>query len=412
MLSRMDKISFSGMAPSSSHRGAPKLEPAQQLENSRPLDSVELLNGAKGIQPLESVQPANASQQRALFLAGEIEQPEFRYHEPAREAHAQIEESLHGIVFSDDTIGRLQSKKRAELIELSRVATHPGNAAVVKAATLAVYGRPSRKLVAQAKRLLELLPATPAQKTAKVTLGPRMSKELLKYGLEDWQLTESTGGSTHVDPANKEVVVPQGRKVGQHIAERLAVHEVGVHVLRAANGYEQPDPLFAVGTAGYEATEEGLAAYGEVLSGTSEPNVLRKYAARVLAVDSVAEGSDFRSTFEMLKEQGLSLNQSWDVALRVHRGGGYLKDHIYLEGLMDVRDYAKRGGDLRKLFVGKVSLEDLPLVDRMLAAGELKFPRRLPDFVRSVPPDNPLLQVLDEASSAPSNRADRGSVSL
>ncbi len=365
-------------------------------------EPMDLLVGAQVIQPLEMVQPTNAAKQKKLFLSGQIEEPDFTYPAPAEKANIEVARALDGLVFEDGTLGQLQDKKRSELLALNLIAAHPGDSAIVKAATQAVYGRPSLRLVAQAQKLLEILPVpAKAPDGERVSLGRRLSDELASYGLDDWKLTESNGGSTHVDPANKQVVVPVGRDVASVVAERLAVHEVGVHALRAANGYQQPDSIFALGTAGYEATEEGLAAYAEIVSGTTDSGVLRKYAARVLAVESVAEGKDFRETFDMLSEQGLSKNQAWDVSLRVHRGGGYLKDHIYLEGLMGVRDYAKSGGDLRKLFVGKVSLDDLPTVDRMLASGDLKLPKHLPHFMSQKNlAANPLLAALDEASGA------------
>ena len=70
--------------------------------------------------------------------------------------------------------------------------------------------------------------------------------------------------------------------------------------------------------------------------------------------------------------------RAFGVTVRAHRGGGYAKDHVYLTGFLAVRKYVAEGGDLRLLFVGKCSLNDVPLVRELLAAGKLKEPQYYP----------------------------------
>ena len=63
--------------------------------------------------------------------------------------------------------------------------------------------------------------------------------------------------------------------------------------------------------------------------------------------------------------------------MRVFRGGGYTKDVVYLRGLAALLDHLGRGGDLEILYVGKVALEFIDLVEelrwrRVLAAPALR----------------------------------------
>ena len=53
------------------------------------------------------------------------------------------------------------------------------------------------------------------------------------------------------------------------------------------------------------------------------------------------------------------------------------------------------GGDLRKLFVGKVAVQDLPTVDLLMAGGRLKPPTHFPHFLQN-PQPSPLLSILKQ----------------
>jgi hypothetical protein len=82
-----------------------------------------------------------------------------------------------------------------------------------------------------------------------------------------------------------------------------------------------------------------------------------------------------------MKTYGFDDDLSWDLAVRVYRGGGFVKDHVYLEGYLMVKKFLSEGGDVRKLYVGKVGLDDLSLVDDLLLNGVIREPAILPDFL-------------------------------
>lgn len=164
----------------------------------------------------------------------------------------------------------------------------------------------------------------------------------------------------------------------------LLHHEIGTHILTYYNGLAQPLSQFHLGMARYEETQEGLAVLSEYLCGGLTLGRLRMLAGRVAAVDSVVQGADFVETWRLLAEtHGFARRQAFTIAMRVHRGGGLTKDVVYLRGLISLLDYAAEGGELDDLFVGKIALEDIDIVEelrwrKIVSPGRLR-PRYLDD---------------------------------
>ena len=67
--------------------------------------------------------------------------------------------------------------------------------------------------------------------------------------------------------------------------------------------------------------------------------------------------------------------------MRVYRAGGFTKDAIYLRGLIALLEHIAAGGMLDLLFLGKFSLEDLPLVEDLSHRGLLAPARIMPRYL-------------------------------
>ena len=93
------------------------------------------------------------------------------------------------------------------------------------------------------------------------------------------------------------------------------------------------------------------------------------------------ENWDIEDAFDRLRGYGLTEDQAWNVTLRAYRGGAYIKDHIYLQGLQEVREFVDNDGDFKTLYVGKVGIKHLDLVRSLLDEGVLKEARHVPDFI-------------------------------
>ncbi|MBW9120763.1 DUF1704 domain-containing protein [Microbacterium trichothecenolyticum] len=156
----------------------------------------------------------------------------------------------------------------------------------------------------------------------------------------------------------------------------LLQHEVGTHLVTHVNGLAQPIHMLGAGLAHYDETQEGLAVLAEIACGGLTASRLRQLAARVVAVHALVGGASFVETHRLLTGHGLPAGSAYSVAMRVYRAGGFTKDAIYLRGLLALLDHVARGGALDLLFLGKFSLEDLPLVQE-LAERELLAPARI-----------------------------------
>lgn len=168
---------------------------------------------------------------------------------------------------------------------------------------------------------------------------------------------EIRNGTSGIVTVHGTLLVGRSLRVSAHRALALVQHEVGTHVLTFLNGMVQPLSLLGVGLDGYEALQEDLALLAELFAGGLDRKRLRLIAARVLAARSVEEGAEFVETFRLLRSEArLRPKRAFFVAMRVHRGGGFIKDHIYLEGLQHILGYVRNGGDLELLWSGKVAI--------------------------------------------------------
>lgn len=180
-----------------------------------------------------------------------------------------------------------------------------------------------------------------------------------------------------------ELSVGKNLRISEERVNALIQHEVGTHMLTYCNGRIQPLRLMYSGFAGYDQLQEGLAVLSEFLVGGLNINRLRLLAARVLAVNALIHGADFIECFNLLQnEHGFGGKTSFNITMRVFRGGGYTKDAIYLKGLIQVLNYIKEGGDITHLYAGKYALEHLPLIEELTHL-RILHPPVLPDYLLS-----------------------------
>jgi len=165
-------------------------------------------------------------------------------------------------------------------------------------------------------------------------------------------------------------------------------HEIGTHVVTHYNGRQQPFQQLYAGMAGYEELQEGLAVLSEYLVGELDINRMRLLAARVIAANSVTNGANYIETFELLtQEYNFKAHTAFMISLRVHRGGGYIKDMVYLRGFSQLLDYLKKhDNDIHEsfniLYTGKVSLEFLPLIEELSWREVIKPARLKPRYLQ------------------------------
>ena len=172
-----------------------------------------------------------------------------------------------------------------------------------------------------------------------------------------------------------QLLIGRGTTIPATRVNALIQHEVGTHMLTYYNGRAQPLKLLCTGLAGYDALQEGLAVLAEYLVDGLTVARLRVLAARVVAAHCLVEGASFLDVFELLRDgYRFEPRTAYTIAMRTFRGGGLIKDVIYLRGLRELTHYLREGGDLTPLYVGKIALHHLPLIQELEQRGILRAP--------------------------------------
>ncbi|MEQ7872421.1 tyrosine/phenylalanine carboxypeptidase domain-containing protein [Sphingomonas sp. ASV193] len=171
-------------------------------------------------------------------------------------------------------------------------------------------------------------------------------------------------------------------RVAERRVDPLLAHEISVHLLTGHNGAHQGLSLFSTGLAGYEEIQEGLGVFAEwAVGGLTVPR-LRLLAGRVVAVDAMLGGADFGETYRLLHaEYGLGRRRAFQIAARVHRGGGLAKDAIYLRGFERVMEWVADGGSLDPYWRAKIAPVHVPVLDRLADQGLVGPARLTPEFL-------------------------------
>ena len=160
----------------------------------------------------------------------------------------------------------------------------------------------------------------------------------------------------------------------------LTNHEIGVHMVTTMNGLLHPLKIFSNGFPNYEETQEGLAVFSEYMSNNLTVKRLKELAYRVIAVDSLAKGYSFSTTFrKFVNTYDLDRETAFNISVRAHRGGGFTKDYLYLTGLKKVYDYYKSGKDMNLLLRGKISLDYLENIESLAKNGCAVAPTHITD---------------------------------
>lgn len=160
----------------------------------------------------------------------------------------------------------------------------------------------------------------------------------------------------------------------------LTNHEIGVHMVTTMNALLQPLKIFSHGFPNNVETQEGLSVFSEYMSGNLTIKRLKELAYRVLAVNSLSKGNSFAKTFRTLHSNyDLNKNDAFYITTRVHRGGGFTKDYLYLTGLKKIYDMYNKGEDLETLLTGKVSLEHKSDIEYLQDKGLAVKPKHITD---------------------------------
>jgi uncharacterized protein (TIGR02421 family) len=387
---RQAVFAFTGRDQSSAHAHYEALGPSSMAKAGRLVDQ-QLCEISQSFDFLLQVTPVNAEKAWESFESSNYRKPPTLHYRPLPYHPALLKRQLYSIPIEhveDASTIQLFEQKQDELDKQLDALKHLGTRTFYYDC-LQLYGEPDDDLVRLAESILARTRAAAddaheASLTAdQVAAAAREHVDYYHQKLPDFQahveICDSIASALMV--AQDRLFISGTSRIRPCRLQPLLHHEVGTHLLTYFNGRQQPLRQLYAGFPGYEALQEGLAVLAEYLVGGLSASRARTLAARVLAVRSMVRGSSFLDTFELLHdEHRFGGRSAFMIALRVHRGGGLSKDAIYLRGLRDLLSYLREGHDLEPLYVGKISLEHVPLVQELRRREIVGPPALLPQF--------------------------------
>lgn len=332
----------------------------------------------KNIELLNYLNPLNIEQEKKSFFAGKYRKnPTFKYRKvkfnPYKMQRLFFSQRLERI--EDHDIRKLYQDIIYEYSGLIQCIETIGTGKKFYYNSLKVFGTPKERDVENARFILhfeneELDPNM--QKKLSVDQAKTYFEEFAKRYDFDVNIKKSTNisAAAMVLNASETLVLKKNHKFSDNDLKVLANHEIGVHLVTTFNGKSQPLKIFSNGFVNNTETQEGLAVFSEYMSGCLTLSRMKELAYRVIAADSLIKGYDFAATFDLLYSQyKLDRNNAWQITLRVHRGGGFTKDYLYLTGLKKVYDYYHANQDMSTLLTGKVTLENKRSILRLQELG-------------------------------------------
>jgi alpha-L-glutamate ligase-like protein/uncharacterized protein (TIGR02421 family) len=345
----------------------------------------KLMEIDKKVRLLHYLKPTNLLSEQKKFLVSQDNNPTFHYRELKFDVGKLLSE-LDLVKIPTTSLGEIFTAKKGEIVRKLKLLQAIGTAEFTERSH-ELYGFPSAETLAQARKLIMTRPKKfPLERETMdaVSASEGFKKAFEKYRLDKWQFTfrddlvaDALASKSHT------LFIRSAAKWSPERLRSTIAHEVETHILRAENGKLQPYQIFARGLADYLETEEGLAIYNQAL-------VLRKSHEKeywpvlsLLAVEYATTHS-FREVYDFVRQAGFSEDRAWKTAVKVKRGlidtreaGGFTKEHTYFSGLQKIQKFVDSGGDLKKLYVGKIRVEDLEKVEKI---PKLKKPEILPEF--------------------------------
>lgn len=345
------------------------------------------------IKLLYHLKPLNLQEEKEKFFADTAGKynPQFTYPDLKFDPY-EFKEDLDEVVVDDSPYGKLFADKKQEIYHKVCLLEKRGTDDFMQC-SVDLYGKPTEALYRMAKKEF---------------------KELAK-GLEGYLDDEGDGKLTSEDASKefnkvfKKYKIAWKAKLKEDLVSRciagkknslfvrkdalfdaarikaLVAHEIETHILSAENGKRQPYMVFNRGTAKYLETQEGLAIYNTRTALSDDPDFVNVVSHAIVMATKVGMKGSFREVYDFVKGLGFSEEKSFRIALKLKRGledtskpGIFTKDYIYYKGFKDIEKFVEDGGDLKDLYIGKISVHDVDWIKKLPG---IKKPKYLPKWL-------------------------------
>lgn len=245
-----------------------------------------------------------------------------------------------------------------------------------------LYGRIEDAVIKAAKSILDKYPQdedrTNMQRCDCLEFAERARHEMEYYQKQfpDIKLSiEVRKDVAGIMVSKTNLLISEEFSLDENRCDALIQHEIATHILTYCNGKSQPLKQMYAGFSGYDQLQEGLAVLAEYLVDGLTVNRLRTLAGRVIAAESMVKGATFIETFDHLRtDHNFTEASAYYITMRIYRGGGLVKDFVYLAGLLNVMEYLEAGGNLETLYAGKFNFKHIELIEELLHRKVLQKP--------------------------------------
>jgi uncharacterized protein (TIGR02421 family) len=337
----------------------------------------------KNFELLTYVNPINVKSEKERFFKSKFTvNPNFRY-KPLKINPYELTKKLHGIdttKIDDITIRHLYESVITGAIDKINLLSSIGTDKFLYN-SLRYFGRPNKVDIRNAEYVL-FLPEIREENIKAVRFGVDKAKKIFEDSFADYgfkgkiRVDKKVLSTVMVLNTSKTVVLKDGATFTQNELQYLAEHEIGVHMVTTMNAANNKLKVFGVGLPLNTKTGEGMAVLAEYLSGNFTMNRLRQLALRVIAVDLMCNGADFKECFNtIVKNYKVEVNSAYNLVTRVYRGGGFTKDYLYLNGFSKLLKFWQEDNDLTPLLVGKTSINFYNTIVEMIDRNLIEKPQ-------------------------------------
>jgi uncharacterized protein (TIGR02421 family) len=340
----------------------------------------EFYNITKTINILNAVNPTNFDQQKRTFFDSHFSiEPEFTYEGSKLDVFATkrrllnlplekvVDEDLTNIY--SDTIDSYLDK----VDQFNSIGTHD-----FIYDSLRYFGEPTQKDIGNAKFILHL-PGNLNEENEEILAFEEIKNILIQFAENNnlpYNLRIEENMIANALVSGNTIKLNKNAKLSVSDTNALAHHEMGVHLVTTLNARQQPLRILEIGNPLNTMTQEGLAILSEYLSDNLTIKRLKILALRVVAVQSMIKEKSFRKSFSLLKEEyGASNDIAFSVCSRIYRGGGFVKDYLYMQGFHRMLNAYENEPNFNLLFAGKTSVDYLPQISRLIDRGILHKPQ-------------------------------------
>ncbi len=314
--------------------------------------------------------PINHDEEKRIFFENPTHSPQFVYRTIPIPI-TQLKKDLKGLPEAPHHPLYELYRKKIKEIENKLDLLESIDTPLLQQHSKTLYGPASRTLYDQAVRYIHEHPIQPDE-SKKVTfkqIVKRLNAFLTTHKLTHWQIKISPDRVNDISISlDGTIHLREGVTFTENRLQAIIAHEIETHIFRAENSKLQPYKIFETGTAGYIATEEGLAVYNQQALGL--PMGEKAIWAPLRSIGAyLAQEMSFADLFHYLKENYKLENESaWRTCVKVKRGladtskkGAFTRDTIYFKGLQALDEYLadNREEKIKNLYIGKIGIDDL-----------------------------------------------------